>query len=56
MNLRSLNEPQQFITIKSPVVWDFPDIRKPGLNLPLAIGKLQIFLPDMTPRLYSFLH
>ena len=42
-------------TIKSQIVWDFPNIWKPGLNLPLAVGKLQIFLTDMTPRLYSFL-
>ena len=43
-------------TIKSQIVWDFPNIWKPGLNLPFAIGNLQIFLTDMTPRLYSFLH
>ena len=54
-NRNTLNSLELFQTIPGNwgYLWFWVFIRQQ--NLPLAIGKLQIFLTDMTPRLYSFL-
>ena len=40
-------------TVKSPIVWDFPDIREPGFNISNVITTCYLFLDGYSSRKFK---